>query len=310
MAGSIEYSQSVAIGTRGGAGTKLLQAVTCGIGKTGQIIQKEGVRGSRSRHSGTCNTGPYTVGGPLSVQPSPDELRVLLPYILGTAESGSGTSGTPWSYALANTLSAMRVSQDLRPNATGSDNMVFHWDGLKVASCRIGSSAGSQLLTFDLDMQGTTETVNATWPSIASTLTTDKPFIHAQLVLSLNSSNRAVDNFSISIDNGLILDRMLNSLYRTEIPEADRVITLECDNPFTATDLALYDIAVAGIAGVATFTNGSSILTFTFANLKAPAQAIQRAQRGEAMNKLTFTAYETGTAGSTTKELVTTLSTS
>jgi hypothetical protein len=188
--------------------------------------------------------------------------------------------------------------------------MVFHWDGLKVASCRIGSSAGSQLLTFDLDMQGTTETVNATWPSIASTLTTDKPFIHAQLVLSLNSSNRAVDNFSISIDNGLILDRMLNSLYRTEIPEADRVITLECDNPFTATDLALYDIAVAGIAGVATFTNGSSILTFTFANLKAPAQAIQRAQRGEAMNKLTFTAYETGTAGSTTKELVTTLSTS
>ena len=308
--GSIDYSQNVGIGASGGAVTKRLQNVNCGIGKTGSIIQKDGARGTRSRHTGNCNTGPYTVGGPLIVQPSPDELRTLLPYILGGSETGSGTSGSPYSYALAETLSAARVSQDLRPNATGSDNMVFHWDGLKVNSAQFASSAGSQVLTLTMDMQGTTETINASWPSIANTLTTDKPFIHAQLVLTLNSTTRSVDNFAINIDNGLILDRLLNSMYRTELPEADRVITLECDNPFTAADVALYDIAVAGFAGTAVFTNGSSILTFTFANLKAPAEAIQRAQRGEAMNRLRFTAYETGTPGRTTKELVTTLSTS
>lgn len=308
--GSIYWSQVVGVGATGGAVTKQLQNVSCGIGKSGSIIGKDGARGTRSRHTGNPNTGPHAVGGPLSVQPSPDEWDALLPYILGGTRTGSGTSGSPWSYPLAETLPSMRVSQDLRLSGTGSDAMCFHWDGCKVNTARIGSSAGGQVLTLDMDIQGKTQTVNATWPSIASTLTTDKPFIHGQLTLSLGGSSRQIDNFGITIDNALILDRFLNSLTRTELPESDRNITLECDNPFTIGDIALYEIAIAGIAGVATFTNGLSVLTFTFANLKAPPQIIEKAQRGEAMNKLAFMAYETGTPGSTTKELVTTLSTS
>lgn len=308
--GPMYWSQIVGIGDAGGAATKQLQNVNCGIGKTGTIITKDGARGTRSRHAGNSTTGPYSVGGPLSVQPTPDELRKILPYILGTAETGSGTSGSPWTYALAETIPDAKISQDLRLNGTGSDAMVFHWDGCKINTARFASSAGSQVLTLDLDVQGKTETVNSTWPSIGTTLTVDKPWIHAQLVLTLASVAYAIDNFSLSIDNALILDRFLNSLTRTEIPESDRNITLEIDNPFAIGNIALYEIAVAGITGSAVFTNGSSILTFTFANLKAPPQTIEKAQRGEAMNKLQFTAYETGTSGSTTKELVTTLSTS
>lgn len=308
--GSIYWSQAVGIGAAGGAATKQLQNVNCGIGKTGTLINKEGARSTRSRHTGNVNAGPYTVGGPLAVQPSPDELRVLLPYILGGTESGSGTSGSPWTYALAETLPDAKISQDLRLSGTGSDAMVFHWDGVKFNTARFSSSAGSQVLTLEIDAQGKSQTVNSTWPSIGSTLTVDKPFIHAQLVLTLGGTAYQVDNFSLSIDNALILDRFLNSLTRTDIPESDRNITLEVDNPFKIADIALYEIAVAGLAGTAVFTNGSSILTFTFANLKAPTNIIERAQRGEAMNRLQFTAYETGTPGSTTKEMVTTLSTS
>lgn len=308
--GPIYWSQNVGVGPTDNAVTKQLQNVNCGIGKVVTHIQKDGARGTRSRHTGNVNEGPYTVGGPLAVQPSPDELRTLFPYILGGSESGSGTSGSPWSYALAETLSSMRVSQDMRLNATGSDSMVFHWDGCKVNNARFSCSAGSQVLTLEMDVQGKTQTKNATWPSIGSTLTTGKPFIHAQLVLTLGGTAYQVENFNLTIDNALILDRFLNSLTRTELPESDRNITLEVDNPFSVGDIALYEIAVAGLAGSAVFTNGLSVLTFTFANLKAPADVLQRAQRGEAMNRLRFTAYETGTPGSTTKELVTTLSTS
>lgn len=308
--GSIYWSQVVGVGASGGAVTKQLQNVNCGIGKAGTIINKDGARGTRSRHSGNPNTGPHTVGGPLSVQASPDEWNELLPYILGGTRTGSGTAGAPWTYPLAETLPEARFSQDLRLSGTGTDAMVFHWDGCKINTARIASAAGGQVLTLDMDVQGKTQTVNATWPAIGATLTIDKPFIHGQLVLSLGGTSRPIDNFAITIDNALILDRFLNSLTRTEIPEADRVITLECDNPFTITDIALYEIAIAGIAGVATFTNGLSVLKFTFANLKAPPDIIERAARGEAMNRLRFTAYETGTPGSTTKELVTTLSTS
>ncbi|MCI0358642.1 MAG: phage tail tube protein [Planctomycetaceae bacterium] len=308
--GSIYWSQVVGVGPTGGAVTKQLQNVNCGIGKTGTIINKDGARGTRSKHAGNANTGPHTVGGPLSVLPTPDEWDTLLPYVLGGTRTGGGTAGSPWVYPLAEVLPSARFSQDLRLNGTGADAMVFHWDGCKINTARISASAGGQLVTLDLDAQGKTQTVNNSWPAIAATLTTDKPFIMGQLALSLAAVNRQIDDFSINIDNALILDRFLNSLTRTEIPEADRTISVECANPFTIADIALYEIAVAGIAGVATFTNGLSVLTFTFANLKAPPETIERAQRGEAMNRLRFTAYETGTPGTTTKELVTTLSTS
>lgn len=308
--GAQYWSSVVGIGATGGAATKQLQQVNCGIGKTATHVQKDGARGTRSRHSGNVVDGPYTVDGPLTVQPSPDELRVLLPYILGGSESGSGTSGSPWSYALAETLPEARIAQDLRKNGTGSDSMCFHWDGCKCASARFSSSAGQQVLTLETNWLGKTQTRNATWPSILSTLTVDKPWIHAHLVLTLGGTAYQVDNHSISIDNVLAGDRMLNSLTRTDIPETDRIITLECDNPFSADDIELYEIAVAGLAGTAVYTNGLSVLTFTFANLKVPAQVLQRAQRGEVMNRLPFTAYETGTPGSTTKELVVSLSTS
>lgn len=303
--GAMYWESIVGIGAAGGAATKQLQNVNCGIGKRGTLIDKQGARGTRSKHTGNVTSGPYSVGGPLSVQPSPDELRVILPYIFGTAESGSGTSGTPWVYALAETIPDMVVVQDKIAK-------VFTWDGCKVNTARFSASAGSPVLSLEMDVQGKTEAVSnaGTFPSIGSTLTVGQPFLFQQLVLTLNSATKVCDNFNLSIDNALMLDRFLNSQTRTDIPETDRTITLEVDNPFTAADVALYDIAVAGFAASAVFTNGTNVLTFSFANVKAPADTLEAVQRGETMNKLRFTAYETGTPGSTTKELITRLSTS
>jgi hypothetical protein len=294
MAGALYWEHIVGIGDAAPV-TKQLQNVSCGIGRVGQHIPKEGARGTRSKHAGTVSDGPYAVGGPLAVQPAPDELAVLLPKILGGTPAGN-------NYPLAETLPEFVVTQDKKAK-------VLTWAGCKVNSARFSSSAASPQLVCELDIQGKTESVGnaGTFPAIGATLTVLQPFIMQQLVVTLDSITRQIDNWSLTVDNVLMLDRFLNSQTRTELPEQDRLVTVECDNPFTAADAALYNIAVAGFSGLFVFTNGARSLTFSTANLKAPPQVLEGAQRGEVMNRLRFTAYETGTPGTTTKELVTTL---
>lgn len=245
---------------------------------------------------GTASDGPYTVGGGLVVQPSDDEWDELLQWITGGTRSGAGTGGSPYVYPLAETVVERYVAQEKIAK-------VPVWASCKVNRATIRSSAGSPVLTCEMDIQGKTETLgnSGTFPAISASLTSDQPFLHQQLVCTLNSVVVLVDDVVLTIDNMLGLDRFFNSQTRTDLPEHGRLITLSMANPFNATDVALYNIAVAGITGSLVYTNGSHVLTFSFANLKAPPEALEGAQRGEVMNRLNFVAYETGS----TKELVT-----
>lgn len=295
--GSKYWQNVVGIGSTSPV-TKQLQNVNCSIGRRGAHITKDGARGSRSMRDTTTADGPYTVGGGLAVQPADDEWDALLPFINGGTRSGAGTGGDPYLYPLADTLPAFYVAQEKIAK-------VPEWAGCKVNRAVIRSSAASPVLTCEMDVQGKTETLgnSGTFPAISGTLTTDQPFLHQQLVCTLNSVVVLVDDVVLTIDNMLGLDRFLNSQTRTDLPEHGRLITLDIANPFNATDVALYNIAVAGISGSLVYTNGSRVLTFSFANLKAPPDVIESAARGESMLRLKFVAYETASL----KELVTSL---
>lgn len=270
--------------------TKQLQNVNCGIGRRGVHVTKDGARGTRSPQSGTVGDGPYTVDGPLVIQPSDDEWDKIFEWALGTAASAN-------VYALAETVPERFITQEKIAK-------VFTWAGCKVNKLTIGSSAGSPVLTAGLEIMGKTEAIGnaGTFPAISGTLTTDQPFLHQQLVCTLNSVVVKVDDVVITVDNMLDGSRFLNSQTRTDIPEQGRRITLDLANPYNVDDVALYNIAVAGISGTLVYTNGSRVLTFSFVNLKAPPDVLEAAGRGEVMNRLKFVAYATGT-----KELVTTL---
>lgn len=278
---------------------KQLQNVNCGIGKRATHITKDGARGTRDMRDGTVVAGPYTVGGPLVLQPSDDELDALLPYINGGTRSGAGTGGSPYLYPLGDSLTEFYVAQEKIAK-------VPVWSGCKVNRATFRSSAGSPVLTLDIDIQGKDETLgnSGTFPAISASLTTDQPFLHQQLVCTLNSTVRLVDDVVLTIDNMLGLDRFLNSQIRTDLPEHGRIITLDMANPFNATDVALYDIAVTGISGSLVYTNGSRVLTFSFVNLKAPADVLEGAARGEVMNRLKFVAYGTATLSMVTSLVV------
>jgi len=239
----------------------------CGVRKQGNIVPSEGIRGSRSRLSEAVTQGLYTVGGPLVMEPRPDDLDNWLPRILGGTETAD-------NFPLAETIPEFYFH--VEKVATSS---AFEYAGCKVASAVFRSSKG-QNLTLELDVQGKTRSASA-FPDIAASLSDMQPYIHHQAVVTLDSTAREVDNLEIRIDNGLILDRHYNSQSRVSLPEGDRIITVSFDSPFTADETDLLGIAIAGISGTIVYTNGSYSLTFTFGNLKASEVGPEVPGRGQ-----------------------------
>lgn len=278
-AASMWWKTPVGIGTADPV-DKQLEHMGCSIGKSGTHVPSHGVRGSRSHIAESVNDGPYSVGGGLRLEPRPDDLDDLLPWIMGATFSGS-------TITIGDTLTDRFVTVDKVAK-------VYTYAGCRVNTATFRSAAG-QNLALELDVQGKTETEGnaGTFPAISASLSNLQPYIHHQGVLTLDSTAREFDNAVLTIDNALILDRFFNSQTRIELPSDDLTVSLEIDNPFTATDIALYNLAVAGIAGSLVYTNGARSVTFSFANLKAPAQIIAAAQRGETIHRIPFTGYRT-----------------
>lgn len=266
MTAAMGARSRVGIGaTSGSAATHEITFLSCGIGKEEQHIQSDGIRGSRERHSFDVVEGTYNVGGPLVLEPRPEDLDILLPWILGAAESTD-------VFDIADTLLVYGV--DIYKVAG-----TYRYAGMKVNTATF-TSQPNQPLRLELDVQGITETGGITFPSIAGTLSEKAPYIHHDLTLTLNGSARKCSRLVVTINNGLILDRFMNSQSRTELPESDRIITIAADLPF-GDESNLYDLSVAGIDGDAEWANGTDTLTIDFGVIQIPARSPLINSRGE-----------------------------
>src|SRR5262245_24179573 len=181
------------------------------IVKRGVIVQRSGLRGSRAQQSSDTRVGPYTVGGRLVLEPTPEDLAIWLPRILGAAPSGT-------TYNLAETLPSFTLSVDRVAK-------VFTYAGCKVNRALLQGTQGG-LLRLSLDLVAQSETVAAagTFPSLSPSIS--QPYIFSDLALTLAATAREVREFALSIDNHLITDRFMNSLVIVNAPEGDRSIAL------------------------------------------------------------------------------------
>jgi hypothetical protein len=235
------------------------------IGKRGSIVERQGLRGTRSHTSDDTRIGTYSVGGTLLLEPTPEDLAIWLPRILGGSPSGT-------TYPLAESLPSFDLMID-------RVSKVFTYTGCKVARASFGGSQGG-LLQLSLEIVGKTESVGAagTFPSL--TLQNTPPYIFSDLVLTLQSATREVRSFELSIDNALVRDRFMNSVTVTDIPEGDRVIRLRTTHGYTAGNTDLYEQALAGAAGTLVLTNSLGgappvgyQTTFTFGTLQVPSHS-------------------------------------
>ena len=259
--------------------TKELMFISCDVGKQGSHVEPEGIRGIRGHQGEQVVDGTYDVGGPLVMEPTPDEWDTWLPYILG--------GGTNPNFTLAENQPEFFLDVD-----KGQD--IFRYSGMRVNTWEITSSTNA-LVRLSMDLQGKTETPGITFPAISGTLTMLQCYIHHNLVLTIGGVQYPHNNLTISGNNFLMLDRHLNSQSRTDLPAQDRVIQLSADFPNGDEIDALYNLAVAGLAGSAVWTNGGFSLGLTFPKLQTPANPSPISSRtGEMYRRITFSARRSG----------------
>lgn len=230
------------------------------ISKQGQILETDGIRGTRSHIVERTRTGPYSVSGQVTLAVDRVTLDTLLPYILGGSESTN-------VFSVAETIGEFVMMIDRGAK-------VFTYAGCRIGRATFRGSSSAPVLELVLDIEAETETVgnSGTFPSGMTEITT-KPYIFHEGVLTLQSSAREFSSFELVIDNGLIADRWMNSLTRAEILASDRIVTLGTDHPYSTSNTDLYGQALAGAGATLVFTNAESsgdVLTFTMGAIQYP----------------------------------------
>lgn len=267
--------------------TAAFEFVSESLMKKGTIIDPSGIRGVRGHQSERTRTGNYTVSGQIEMYPSPEELALLLPWVLGAAASGT-------TFALAETVPSRYVQIDRVAK-------VMTYAGVYVNSATFSGSEGTPL-KLTLDLIGQTETVGAaaSFPSI--TAGTTPPLLFTDAVLTVLSSSRAMKDISITIDNQLNV-AFNNTVTASRITAGDRNVRVDITTPYTSSETALYEQALAGAAATAVFTNAGYSLSFAFATLQFPDQTPTVGGKNEIPLKLSGVARRV----TTTQELIVTL---
>lgn len=219
------------------------------------IVDTGGIRGTRSHPSERTRFGLTNVRGSIEFAPSPQEMVALMPWILG---------GTPVGnvYPLAETVPAMNVG-------IYRDSAMFDYAGVYVNKATFTGREGEPIkVALDLFGQTETSTPAGAFPSTAA-LDLHPPLMFMDGVLTLLSGARQFKDFTLSIDNKLIV-QFNNSVTATRITAADRDVMLEVKTPFTSAEVDLYNQALLGAAGSLVLTNGADSLSFAFAALQFP----------------------------------------
>jgi hypothetical protein len=242
-----------------------------------------GLRGTLSHDVSRVRQAPQRISGTIEMTPNAVEWALLLPWILGTAGSGSPTV----TFALSNSCLTRYIA--------GYFNVgnIFTWSVCAVNRATISASQGGPLRLV-LDIVGETELISGSFPAI-SIDTANGPYVFTDSSggLVTNAVTVTPKTFTIVIDNHLDTERFFNSLTLVSHVKHDRTITCHVDIPFGDFS-ALYNLGAGGINTVYTFTNGGAVLVFTMANVVYRQEGPPMPGRTEIMLPLSGRAYSAG----------------
>lgn len=227
------------------------------------------IRGTRSRPRERNRRVAVDVSGPLVLTPTKTELSTLIPLILGAARTGSGTTGSPYVFGLAERLTSFAMLVQKVDSGAGSHSKgVFLYEGCVVSRATFSASQGG-LLTLSMEIEASTEkyyqqgalstaydgvtnVVEHSSAQVAVVPTTDPDnntrFVFADTAgpngsFKIGGGDREVFDWSLTIDNVVDATRRMNSLYRRAIPSLDRDVQMAVTLPFTTAEDDLYDLS-------------------------------------------------------------------
>lgn len=199
--------------------------------------------------------------------PTAAEWRTLLPWLLDGTESGSGTSGTPYAYPLANALSKRYV---------GYDDTQLYWN-LKecgVDSWTVSASQGDPALKLSADLIGVDWDNVGTFPGGLSN-PTDAPFIFtdSSAAVLVNGVSRKVASLSITVNKDVARDRFFNSTTIACAVSQNRKVSISLQFPWGLhSDLFALGSATS-VAVLVTFTFGAKVLVFSMPHVRHQPEA-------------------------------------
>ena len=241
------------------------------------LITRNGIRGTRSHLATDARLGGQNAAGQLEMEPSPNELKALMPLILGfTGDSGSAGEVVP-TFILTEDKGGR---SNAAGGAVGGDTNGDLWTycglasngtpdktqpGCKVTKATISGTQGTAIkLTLDVIAQAEVQGGTA-----INSVSSDNPFIFSDLSAILpvpttepgsDTLARQVHNFSLNnIDNHIDATRFLNSVYLPYLQEEDRTVGLQMGMPWTDANADLYPLPITGIGT----TSHSPTLTLT-----------------------------------------------
>jgi hypothetical protein len=251
------FAAQLGIGSSTPVGTRL-DFASCGVVLAEQILDFNGLRGTRSRDISRTRVGPRRVHGPISFEsPTRTEWTALLPWLFGAA----GSSG---NYSLGDSLAsqAQYVVVD-------RVEKVFTYNGCMPDTGAIRSSQNGPV-SLDLQIIGIDETVGASGSFPALSIdTASAPFIHTDSAgaITIGGTAYPVRTFSTEIRNFVDANRFFNSQILSANANAmDRQIAVSLEMPYKEAN-AVYGIGNSGVAIIVTYTNGAHSMTLTFANV-------------------------------------------
>lgn len=207
------------------------------------------------------------------VIPAVGEWRHWLPWILNhDAADSDGGSGEAYTFQPTDTLLLRNVHY-----ATDADQRVYLAAGCGVAAAEIRCQSKGPV-ELDVRLEGRTFTEAVAFAGNLSDATNySARFVHAEMAVTIDATNPVHCRSSrIVIDNGVDNDRFFYGLASAGPVMTDRRIGVELTIPF-GLHAALWDagIAAAGVPLTVTYTSGGASMAWTFATVRANAEAFR-----------------------------------
>jgi hypothetical protein len=273
-----------------------VEFVSQSIAQSIELVQDDGLRGTRTRVMERVALGNIGISGDIVLQPTPAEFAAVMSY---------GLNSTSATYTLSDPLADVTVIFDL-----GAGNPLLTYTG-RFNTMKFEGGPGEKI-KLTIGFVGKTLVIGNGGAIGGSPPTSQRPFMFydASSGVTIGGSTYSIDKFELTFDNK-ISPTYMQGQTATDLEPTDRVVTLGLQTKYTSTEAGLLTTGITGpvigspqTASIS-FTNGSDSLAFSFAALVLTPKSVTVPGRTHLRLPLEYTCY--GVSASSAKEVVTTI---
>jgi len=264
----------------------VVEFISSSITEVSEIIQDDGLRGTRTRQMERVALGQTKVGGDIVFSPTQVELGYILPYALNSSSA---------NYTLTDQMADVTIVLDLGARANIGYTYVGRFSMVKY------EGGPGEKMKLTVSFVGKTLAIGSggTISTAADVTQREYMFSDSGSGITIGGTQYSFDKFEFTCDNK-INPTFLQGRTATDLESSDRVITLACQTKYTPTESGLLVIERAGpiigspLTASIAFTNGTNTLSFTFAALVATPRSAAIPGRDHVRLPLEFYCFGVG----------------